>query len=78
MNCYPPILFRTYYGSAWEERGKLGEKYFYGYEKKNEQSWKTFIDGVKDATGKEFVTFQGGSKPGPKSEPYIIQPGGKS
>lgn len=68
----PPVLYRAYYNLDGEVR--RGKEFFYGYDRKQEKTWKLFTEDVKKATGKELTTFQGGSMPGPKDEPYMIQP----
>jgi hypothetical protein len=67
-----PVVYRCYYSPEGEELPTA--KHFYGFDPK-EKTWKAFVEGVKEITGKDFATFQGG--PRSKSETFIIRPGEK-
>lgn len=71
-----PLVYRAYYGPDGKRVIRPGYKSFGGYDGKSD-NWKKFVEGVKEVAGKEFDTFQGGERPGPKDEPYVIRPAAK-
>ncbi len=74
-----PILYRATKGPdniprQFMKDGKLLAAKSFGAYGEKDKDWNNFVAGVKEATGKDFTSFQGGYQPKPKDEPYIIPP----
>lgn len=70
----PPIIHRAHYSTTGATREyKKGEERFGTYEQEGKEFVK-FVNGVKGLTGKEFASFQGGYRPKPKEEPFLVPP----
>lgn len=70
----PPVVHRTYYNPNGTRRNYERGLEEFGTDQQKSPEFAAFVKGVKNLTGKEFASFQGGYRPKPKEEPFLVPP----